>query len=143
MEKSPIFAVMLKQGVESANIHLDPCSCRLVGLVMVFWLLGLWIFVCDLGWMEGVAICINWVAVLVPNRDEGCVYIVYGLRYCFLIGFFGFGRCLVMLRGSLQVCDQECGLGEDVRCCIGRNEEASVPCCGVGFVCINWHFLSF
>ena len=31
-----------------ARVHLYPnsCGCRLVGLVMVFWMLGMLIFVC-------------------------------------------------------------------------------------------------
>lgn len=33
-----MLAMMVKLGVASANICPDPCTCRLVGLVMVFWL---------------------------------------------------------------------------------------------------------
>ena len=32
---------------------------------------------------------------------------------------------------------------QGVRCLFGRSEEVSVPGCGVGFVCINWQFVSF
>ena len=35
-----MLAMMVKLGVASANICPDPCTCRLVGLVMVFWLLS-------------------------------------------------------------------------------------------------------
>ena len=45
-----MFVVMVSSRVASANLYHDPCNCILVGLVMVFRLLGLLTFVCDLGW---------------------------------------------------------------------------------------------
>ena len=43
-----MLAVMVRLGVINAHLYPDPCNCRLVlGLVMVFRLLGLLIFVCD------------------------------------------------------------------------------------------------
>ena len=43
---------MVRTGVASA-----PWSCRLVGLMTVFWLLGLLIFICGVVWVEVVVIC--------------------------------------------------------------------------------------
>jgi hypothetical protein len=39
--------MMVRLEVASAHLYLDLCSWRLVGLVVVFWLLGLLIFVRD------------------------------------------------------------------------------------------------
>lgn len=33
-----MYAVMVRPGMASAHFYPEPCSCRLVGLVMVFWL---------------------------------------------------------------------------------------------------------
>ena len=46
-EKFLVFVMMVKLGVARAHLYPNPCSCRLVGLMMVLWVLGLLIFVCD------------------------------------------------------------------------------------------------
>ena len=48
---------MVRTGVASAHLYHDPWGCRLVGLVTVFWLLGLLIFICGVVWVEVVVIC--------------------------------------------------------------------------------------
>ena len=63
----------------------------------MFWLLGLLIFACDRGWwrVEGVAIRISWVAVLVLGRDRGCVYVVFVSIVLFVWLFMVLGDVLL------------------------------------------------
>ena len=42
-----MFVMMVRLGMANTHLYLDLCSCKLVGLGIVLWLLGLLIFVCD------------------------------------------------------------------------------------------------
>ena len=89
-------------------------------------------------WVEGMAICISWMAALVPNRDlKLCVCCV-----CVELLFFVW-MCLFILgddllcRKVVSRCGIENGVFTRYDGFFGRSDEVGVLGCWVGFVCFN------